>query len=492
MGLNNLDDKELNKKILSATKWSTINEIIAKLIVPITNMILARILAPDAFGVIATITMIISFTEMLTDSGFQKYLVQREFNTEEEKHKNADVAFWSNFILSLLIFMLIIVFNEELAKMVGNPGLGIVLIIASLQIPITSFSSIQIALFRRNFDFKTLFIARILGAFIPFIVTIPLALIGFDYWSLIIGMLTLQVFNAIFLTIKSEWKPKLYFKFDILKNMLSFSIWSFLEALTIWLTIWIDTFIIAYYLTEYYIGIYKTSTTMVNSLLALITSAIIPVLFSALSRLQNDHKKFIEMYFKFQRLIAMFILPIGLGVFIFSDLATMLILGSQWGEASNVVGAWALSRSVLIVFGYTASEVYRSQGKPKYSFYAQLLHLFALVPTCFISIDYGFWSLVYARALIVLQLVLIHLILLHYLYNITIVATIKNVFPYIVSVSLMGLFTALLSSLDSSVVWSFIVIFFSVVIYFTIIMLFPKQRRELLYWLKSYQTIKRI
>src|SRR5699024_11529653 len=115
------------------------------------------------------------------------------------------------------------------------------------------------------------------------------------------------------------------------------------------------------------------------------TGAIIPVLFAALSRLQNNNVEFKKMYFKFQRLIALFVLPMGAGLLLFSDLATMIILGSQWSEASNVIGAWAASRAILIVFGYTASEVYRSKGMPKYSFYAQLLHLIVLVPTCVIA-----------------------------------------------------------------------------------------------------------
>ena len=88
-----MEDEQLGRKIASATKWSSITEIIAKVIVPLTNIILARILAPEAFGVIATITMIISFVDVFTDAGFQKYLVQREFINEEEKYTNANVAF---------------------------------------------------------------------------------------------------------------------------------------------------------------------------------------------------------------------------------------------------------------------------------------------------------------------------------------------------------------------------------------------------------------
>ena len=67
---------ELNDKVAKATKWSAVTEIVAKLITPITSMVLARLLTPEAFGVVTTLTMIITFAELFTDAGFQKYLVQ--------------------------------------------------------------------------------------------------------------------------------------------------------------------------------------------------------------------------------------------------------------------------------------------------------------------------------------------------------------------------------------------------------------------------------
>lgn len=82
-----MNDKQLHRKVANAAKWSAITEIIAKLIAPVTNMALARILAPEAFGVIATITMIISFADMFTDAGFQKYLIQHEFKDEKVEIK---------------------------------------------------------------------------------------------------------------------------------------------------------------------------------------------------------------------------------------------------------------------------------------------------------------------------------------------------------------------------------------------------------------------
>lgn len=92
---------DLKNSVLKATKWSSITELLAKLVSPISSIILARILMPEAFGVVATITMIISFADMFTDAGFQKYLVQHEFKNNKEKYKSANVAFWTNLFISV-------------------------------------------------------------------------------------------------------------------------------------------------------------------------------------------------------------------------------------------------------------------------------------------------------------------------------------------------------------------------------------------------------
>ena len=116
---------ELTKKASSATKWSLVTEVAVKLISPLTQVALAHILTPEAFGVVATVTMVTSFADMLSDAGFQKYLIQHEFRDEKALSRGANVAFVTNLTLSLLLWALIAVFNEPLAAMVGNEGLGL-------------------------------------------------------------------------------------------------------------------------------------------------------------------------------------------------------------------------------------------------------------------------------------------------------------------------------------------------------------------------------
>jgi len=469
-----MKNNQLKNKIGNAAKWSSVTEILTKLITPVTNMILARLLAPEAFGVVATVSMIISFVDMFTDAGFQKYLVQHEFANEKAKAESTNVAFLTNLAVSFFLWFVIIIFRDPLAVIVGNHGLGNVIAIACIQLPLTSFSSIQMALYKRDFNFKTLFIARMIYAFVPLFVTTPLALLGLNYWALIIGSICGQASNAIILTIKSKWKPSLFYSFSLLGEMFSFSMWTLLESISVWLTNWIDVFIIGNSFTDYHLGLYKNSLNMVNSLMAVITASIIPVLFSSLSRLQNNETAYKRMYYTAQRYTAYLVFPMGLGLFLFSDLGTDIMFGNKWVEASDIVGIMALLAVFKIVFSNFNGEVYRSKGKPKLSFLSQVIYLCFLVPACLISIRYGFWSFVYTRTLFRLLNVLIGFIFMKVFMNFSIKEMAMNVYKPAIGSLLMGVLAIALKNVSGSTMWSFLSIFICVIFYGGIMLVISK------------------
>ena len=442
-------------------------------------MVLARLLAPEAFGVVATITMIVSFAEIFTDAGFQKYLVQREFKNDEDREQSTTVAFWSNFILSIILWIIIGIFSEPLAVVVGNPGLGNVITIACSSIPLAAFSSIQMALYKRDFDFKTLFKVRIAGILVPVVVTIPLALWLRSYWALVIGTIVTNFVNAVVLTLYSKWKPRLFYSFAKLKEMLSFSIWSMVEAISIWLTGYVDIFIIGVYLNEYFLGIYKTSMTTVGQITSLITAATTPILFSALSRLQNDRGAFKQMFFKFQKLVGLLVIPLGVGMFCFRDLVTDILLGSQWKEAANFIGLWGLTSAVTIVLSHYSSEIYRSLGRPKLSVLAQVLHIIVLCPAMLIAVRYD-WSAIYiTRSIVRLELVLVNLVIMYFAVRISPWQMIGNVMPSLVAATIMGVIGSVLVSINPSMLWAILSVVICIVVYFVVIWQFKNERQEL-------------
>lgn len=469
----------MNQKIGQAAKWSSITEIIAKLISPITNMILARLLVPEAFGIVATITMVISFAEIFTDAGFQKYIIQHEFPDDASLNNSTNVAFWTNLAVSVLICIVIFLFRHQIAALVGSRDLGNSISIASILIIVAAFSSIQMARYRRALDFKTLFYIRIITSLIPLIVTVPLAVVLRNYWALLIGTFASQLFNAIALTVRSKWKPKLYYNFALFKEMFAFTAWTLLESISIWLTTNIGVFIVGNYLNDYYLGIYKTSMSTVNSYMAIITSALTPVLFSALSRYQNDDENFRRTYYQFQRLTAVLVIPMGIGIYLYRDLVTQILLGSQWGEASGFIGLWGLTSAFTIVFSHFSSEVYRSKGNPKVSLILQLVHIVFLVPTLIISVSYGFGSLYIARSLVRIQMIVCALLIMHIMYGFKVQYIIRNVSPMIISALIMGIAGYFMQQISSSMIWQFTSVFICIVVYFTVLFgLFQNIRHE--------------
>ena len=470
--------QELNTKVKTATKWSTVGEVAAKLVTPISSMVLARLLTPEAFGVVTTLTMIITFAEIFTDAGFQKYLIQHEFADDRDRDESTNVAFWSNLVMSLFIWGIIIIFASPLAALVGNPGLGHVLIVACVSIPLAAFSSIQMALFKRDLDFRTLARVRIISTLIPLLVTVPLAFWLRSYWALVIGTITVNLVNAVLLTVFSKWKPRWFYSIAKFKEMFSFTVWSMIEAVSIWLTAYVDVFIVGTMLSQYYLGLYKTSSTLVGQIMGLITAITTPILFSTLSRLQNDEKEFQRLFFRFQKLVGLLVIPIGVGIFIFSDLVTELILGSQWTEAAGFVGLWALTSAVTIVLSHYSSEVYRAKGKPKLSVLAQVLHIVVLWPVVLIAVKYGFEVLYVSRSLVRLELIAVNLCIMGWVIKMPVGKMFTNILPSCIAAACM-LVVLLLPSSDN--LWINIVYaLLAAIIYVVVVMIFPEERQTLL------------
>lgn len=467
---------ELNNKVVNATKWSAFAEIIGKLVGPITTMVLARVLTPEAFGVVTTLTMIIAFAEIFTDAGFQRYIIQHEFKDEEDKDKSINVAFWSNLLMSLLLWGLIAVFAEPLAALVGNPGLGVVLIVACVSIPLEAFSSIQMAVFKRSLDFKSLFYRRLAATLIPLFVTIPLAFWLRSYWALVFGTISINLTNAIILTFQSPWKPRLYFSWFRLKEMLSFSIWSVFDAVLIWCTSYVEILFIANMLNSYYLGIYKTSMTTVGQFTSIVAAAVLPVIMPALARTQHDYIAMRQMILKMQKYLSILLLPLGVGIFLFSGLITQIMLGNQWSEAVPYIGIWALMEVITIVFSRFCSNIYPAIGKPKLSVIVQLLHLIVLIPAVYCAIGFGFSTLFFTRSFIRLQAVAVNLIFAYYCINLSPIKMLVNVFPEIFACLVMSLVAFALLELNTNYILQFVWILCCAISYFMVLMLFSNER----------------
>jgi len=478
-----------------ATKWSSMAEIASKLVSPIVNMILARLLTPSSFGIVATITIIITFAEIFQDAGFQKYLIQHEFSSDDEFEQSANVAFWSNFLLSFLLWLVICLLRSPLSILVNNANnLGKEIAVASISLPIFAFSSIQIAICKRKFNFQKLFWVRLVTSLIPLIVTVPLAFIFRNHWALIVGTLIRNLTQSLIL-LKGGWQPKLKYSFKRLRAMLPFCLWTLAESITIWLSANKSTFIITRTLGVDAVGFFKTTITTVTGIISIVSAATVSVLFTSLSRAQDDEEKFQRIFVDYQKIVGLVVIPLGVGMFLYRDLLTNILLGKQWLNCMDFLGAYSLVCSVAIITNSFFSEYYRAKGKPRVSMLAQLIYLAIATPAIYLSSKVSFDCLCATACVMVLLFMLIHFIIVKVVFHANIGQMLCNIALIAIPTLVMMAFSLLLQKCNDHMLWKIATVIMCVVIYVSVALMIKPIRK----WLSEseltadiYKKVKKV
>ena len=455
----------LDSKIAHATKWSSFAEVAARFVLPISNMILARLLTPEAFGVIATVTIVITFASVFQDAGFQKYMIQHEFATEEAYDEGANVAFWTNLALSLVLWAIIVAFRDPIASLIGDARIGSAVAIASLSLPIFAFSSIQTAHYRRHFAYKKLFWVRMITSLIPLALTVPLAVILRSYWALIIGTVARSIAETIALYVGSSWKPRFFYSLKILKEMFSFCIWTLFESISIWLTGNASVFIVSRFMGTEMVGYYKTSISTVTSVTGIISAATLSVLFSALSRLQNNKTRFNQVFYNYQKTVSLLVLPLGVGIWLYSDIFVRILLGEKWLYCADFIGMFAFAMGLSIPTSSFFSELYRAKGKPKLSMLAQVIYLSFLLPTIAIASKHGFMAVAITTTVDMFLFALVHFVIVKLCFQLKLTVMLKNLASVLSVSGGMAVVAILLKLISQDTAFQIVSIVICIIVY---------------------------
>lgn len=466
-------------KVSNAVKWSIMTEFIVKFISPISSMILARLLSPSDFGIVATVTMIVSLADIFTEAGFQRYIIQHIFLDEIDENESICVAFWTNLGISVFLWLVIFCFSNSIAIVVGNFGMGKVIWIGALVLPLTSFSSIQMAVYKKRLNFKDISWIRILTKLVPLMIVVPLAYCGFSFWSLIIGNIISELISAVILTVRSTWKPTFFYSVNKLKKMLSFCIWSMGEAFSSWLISNIGIFIIGTMFSEYYLGIYKTSTTIVTQIISIVTASTIGVLISALSNVQNDLKQYNKIYFTFLRWIGMIVIPLGIGMLLYSNLICTILLGNKWHDGAIVIGVWGFILSESVIFNSMSGAVIISKGKPKELFLANISQAIIMIPAFYYGSRFSFEKMVIISSVVRIELSIVQTLIACKLSDISISTIFKVIKKYIISTAVMAIFSVVWFVKKDSNIFQIISVLICIIIYFLVLYILPDGRKEL-------------
>ena len=370
-----MNSNEIKSVAKKSVKWSLLGEIFAKIATPLSTMFLARLLSPEIYGIATAVTLVVTFCETVTESGFAKFVIQTDFESEEDYRRYFSISFYTSLLLSALIFLGVFFLRTPLSSAVGNAGYEMVLVVSCIQIPFAAINALFSADLRRQFKFKKLFAIRIVYCIIPFVVTIPLAVLGFDHWSLVVGAIAAQIIECPFLVLACKGQVKLFFSWKMFFKTFKLSFPMILESIIIWFCTWTGTIFAANLFDSEVVGIVKVSSSTVNSIFALFATAFTAVLFPALSRLKKDNDAYQDTFYSIQSAALSVLVPLGIGVFFYSHFVTDIFLGSKWEEAAFVISIYSLTKPLMICFNNFMSEVFRSKGH----FYSSIMYQLAML-----------------------------------------------------------------------------------------------------------------
>lgn len=354
----------LARRTISGLGWSLGAQVLKQGSQFLISVFLARLLAPQEFGLVAMVVVFSGFASLFNDLGFGPALVQRQ--EIEERHFCS--VFWLNMVFGTALAGLMSGVSPLIAKFYREPRLIPIVILVGLCFPLSSLGLVQKAILTRKMDFRSLGLIDFGIATISGIIAIVLAERGFGVWSLVYQMLCLAILEVVGLWWVSSWRPRALFDRTAIRELLGFSsnLTGF-SAINYWYRNG-DNLLVGKFFGSVALGTYSRAYNLMLLPLSQITYVVSKVMFPTLSRLQDDQKRVKDIYLRSIALIALVTFPLMLGLLVVADHFILAIYGTAWAGVIPILRVFCILGLVQSISS-TAGWIFQSQGRTDWMFW---------------------------------------------------------------------------------------------------------------------------
>lgn len=323
----------------------------------VSIVILARLLIPADFGLIAMATSVIAFLELATAFSFDIPLIQNQ----NADRRHYDTAWTLNLLFHAGLTVLLVAVAGPAASFYQEERLVPVIYALAAGFFATGFSNIGVVQFQKELDFRMDYWVMLSKKLIGFIITIPLALLLRSYWALVIGMVAGNVLGVAATYILHPYRPR--FSLSCAGEMLGFSKWLILNNAVQFLRTRSPDFIIGRVSGTSALGLFSISYEISALPITEIVAPINRVVFPGYSKLSSDISLLRQSYCDTLAVIAICALPVGFGISAVAVPLIDLVFGQKWVGAAPLV-------AILGIFGglhalhSNSGSIYNALGKP--------------------------------------------------------------------------------------------------------------------------------
>ena len=352
-------DGDLSRKVTKGALWVTVSGICSRGLGIISSIILARLLLPSDYGLLAIATAIVSMMQGLTTTGFGSALIQKQ-----EKPEDFLNTAWTFELAKYFILFFILFFSAPLfALFFKEPAAIAVLRVISFSLIFQGLTNIGIIYFRKNLDFKKQFIFNIVPQIIYIIVVIPLAFILRNVWALVWASVVRGLVVCVISYIMHPYRPHLDFNINKAKELFNFGKWILGSSIIVILRKQGITMFVGRFLGIPMLGFYNRSEAFSTGIFQQLTQIIWQVGYPAYSQLQKVTVRLKRAYLLTLKLLTFFGLPMAGGLLILSWDFTHLFLTDKWISIVPVIQVLCLS-AIIGFITTPAGIMFQAVGRP--------------------------------------------------------------------------------------------------------------------------------
>lgn len=306
--------------------WKFNEQILSQLVSFIVSIVLARLLSPKDYGIVALVNVFIILANVFVTSGFSSALIQRKDATE----KDFSTIFHCSFIFSLIIYAIIYFSAPLIANFYRNNGLIIVVRVFALQLPISSFNSIQQAYVSRNMAFQKIFISTTIATLLSGLIGIICAFLRMEVWALVVQTLSATILQTFVLFLEIPWRPKLEFSMQSAKELINYGWKVFCASFLGTFFNELRNLIIGRFYSPADLAYYNRGSRMPDLIANNIDTTITSVLFPVLSKHSDNYQKLKFMIRRSIRTSTFLIMPLMFGLAVAAKPVTQILLTDKW------------------------------------------------------------------------------------------------------------------------------------------------------------------
>lgn len=319
-------NSDLKTKAFAGSIWSFLEKISILLVQFVVGVILARLLDPEDYGLVALTLIFTTIAAAITDGGFEKSLI----NKQSLSNLQINTVFYINVLLGLLTMLLIVICAPSIAAFFKEPGLVPVLRLVSLGIFINAIGQTPSALMRKELNFKKVSYAHMLGSLVSAATGISLAYSGYGVWALVYSTLSSQVVVLLIYLVYSPWRPSLQFSFASVRTMLPYGLNVLFSSSVSFFLQQFNSLIIGRWYSKADLGLFHRGSRLPDLVTSVIEGVVLKLAFPLFSKVQNDAGNLTEVLKKTMKILAFVTFPLLIFLLFNARDITLILFTRKW------------------------------------------------------------------------------------------------------------------------------------------------------------------